>query len=162
MTPRKPTPAVKNTKSFKPGAGSGTGFNVGALLKDVRVLGALGGVAVIALLVVVVLNWPEGTDKFREPYQKLKVVYDEVSKQAEAKPSAADWQTFCDGTKKKLEPIDKEVKALNSGHQINSYLVNALGGLKGIANSGGKPQEAESRLNQAKRSLESAAKALKL
>jgi hypothetical protein len=156
-TPKKPAPPVKAKPAAKRPGFEGGG--IGAVFKDKRVLGALAGVAVIVLVIVGWNFLPEGSGKFKEPYQKLKALHGELSKKLEAKPAEAEWKSAASSAKTKLDPLEKQVKDFNSGHVVNGKLLNAISALKAAIN-GTKPDDIENRLTQADKNLQEAAKRL--
>jgi hypothetical protein len=150
----KPAPARSKKNS------SGGGVDVNELIKDKRVLGGVGIVALIALGYVGFTLLPESSARYVEGHKKLAAIYKEIEKKAGEGPSDNDWKAFGDQVKKQFTPISAD---LNKGktHAAKSKLTAAVSSLKGAV--GAKtPKDAESRLKSAKKSLDDAAKILKL
>jgi hypothetical protein len=132
-------------------------------------LGKITGLTGLAALGLLFFGWDyvgwifriEGQGKFHEPYHELRQIYADVEEELKSNPAPASWSEFCRETRLRMNSLERGVRALHSGLEVNSRLINAITELKAAMETG-RPQDAATRLQQAEQNLDSAAKILRL
>ncbi len=154
-------PAKKWTPPGKGGKKSGgkSSVDVSAILKDMRVWGAVGG---LLLIVGLYFGWtmlPEGAGKFKEPYQQLSKIYKDVEDKAASSPSEAEWKEFGLKTEGQIKSIKEKLAGMkNSQHPVRIKLNAWAGQINTLLKK--KPDDLETSLQKSKKAKEEIAKML--
>jgi hypothetical protein len=146
---KKSAPAPKSKGKKRSGGGD---FDVGALLKDVRVLGALGVVALGALIYVGLMYMPEGTGKLVAAHKALTGIHKEIEGKSGSIP--ADYaKTIKAKTKKVGDTLTKSKHAAKSSLTSAISNLNSAAGQKTADDVKKKLEEATKKLDDAKKKL---------
>ncbi len=103
----------------------------------------------------------EAHGKFEEPYHELRLIYSDVEDEVKSNPPVPAWKEFCDETRLRMNSLERGVRGLHSGLEVNTRLINAITELKAAIRTR-RPQEARAKLQQALQNLDAAAKMLRL
>lgn len=129
------------------------------MLKDVRVLGGLGGVI---LIVALYFGWgmlPEGTGPLKTAYQDLVKIHKEVEEKAGANPDDKEWTAFAKKTKDKTKKISLAIA--KSKHAAKTPISGAKSAIDQAVGAK-KPKDAEKKIADAEKKLDEAKKKLGL
>jgi hypothetical protein len=151
---RRVTPQKGRSKSS-----SGGGMDVGALLSDKRVWGALGAVVLVVGLYFGWTMLPEGSGKLVAAHKEFAKIYKEVEDQVGANPGEKEWADFGKKIKKKTGDITKTFS--QSKHAARASLSGVASAINAAVNKK-TPKEAEEKLKEAEKKLEDAKKKLKI
>lgn len=151
-----PVPVARPKKKSSGGGGS---MDVGALMKDKRVLGGLGVVVLFALGFVGMKFMPEGTGKLKTAYAELTKLHQEIGDKAADSADAKKWEAFGKTIKKKTGDATKAIGA--SKHPAKASLTAAKSQMD-AALKAKKPDEVEKKLGEAEKKLKDAKTKLKL
>jgi hypothetical protein len=158
-----PGPAVKApvpvAKPKKKSSGGGGSMDVGALMKDKRVLGGLGAVLVVALAFVGMKFMPEGTGKLKTAYNDLTKLHKEIEGKASDSADAKKWEALAKSMKTKLTNATKPIGT--SKHAAKASLNAAKTALDGALKAK-KQEDVDKKLEDAQKKLDDAKKKLKL
>ncbi len=154
---KKAAPAAKAKGKKRSGGGD---LDIGALMKDVRVLGGLGVVALGALIYVGIMFMPEGTGKLIEAHKSLAKIHKEVEDKADSMPT----------DKKELDNYAKSIKSktkkvtdtfAKSKHKARSSLTGASSAINSAAGQK-TAAEVKKKLEDGTKKLDKAGKDLNL